>query len=286
MFKCIKIIRCIFSIEAGIFNQSEEHMPINSVTIVFITGAFVSHLSWKPWMEYFQAKGFNCIAPPWPYKEGKPEELRKDENAKSKIASLRFNKLVDYFEDIVSKLPEKPVVIGHSIGGLIVQILVNRDLVRAGIAIHSVPPQGVFSLEWPLIKSMWKPLGIFTASKKTYLMSFKEWQYAFTNDMPEEEQFAAYEKYILPESKKLLRDTLTYASKIDFQKTHPPLLFIAGGNDNLVTSTLNYNNYAKYNKEHSVTDYKEFKDKNHFITGHLLWEDEAQYILSWLEVLP
>lgn len=254
-------------------------------TIVFITGAFVSHNCWKSWTSFYTSKGYNCIAPPWPYKDATAEELRNQQPNDTELADLKFKELVQHYTDIVTALPEKPIVIGHSIGGLIVQLLVNRDLVAAGVALHSVPPQGVFTLEWSSIKTVWKPMGFFSSSKKTYLMSPEEWKYAFTNGVQSQEQMQTYEEFVVPESKRVLRGTLKSEAKIDFKKQHPPLLLLSGSEDKTIPASFNYENYIRYDKNRSVTDYKEFEGKNHFSIGLPSWHDEADYILSWIAVL-
>jgi len=256
-----------------------------SKTIVFITGAFVTHKSWDAWKAFFETKGYTCLAPAWPFKDGTVQELRNRQPNDSDLAGLRLHQLIDHYAAIVKTLPEKPIVIGHSLGGLVTQILINRELISAGIAIHSVPPKGVFSFEWPFLKSIWKPLGYFTSTKKTHLMSLKEWKYAFTNGMTPQEQLISYEENAIPESKLVLRDALGNAAKIDFNKLHPPLLFITGSTDHIVPNSLNYENYMKYNKDHAITDYKEFDGKNHFIIGLPSWQEEADYILSWIDIL-
>jgi pimeloyl-ACP methyl ester carboxylesterase len=260
-------------------------MQPTTKTVIFITGAFVTHHGWDPWIAYFNSKGYNCIAPPWPYKDASADILRKRQPDDTDLAGLRLSDLLDHYIDIVKKLPEKPIAIGHSLGGLITQLLLNRDLVAAAVAIHSVAPQGVISFEPSFIRSIWKPLGLFTSIKKTHLMSLKEWQYAFTNGMAPEEQKKSYEENTIPESKQVLRDTLTSAAKVDFTKPHAPLLFIDGTADNIVPASLNYSNFMKYQNGNSITDYKEFEGKNHFVLGLPSWKDEADYILAWIEIM-
>jgi len=257
----------------------------NPKTIVFITGAFVSHRCWDPWIAFYESKGYTCIAPPWPFKDAPAADLRNRQPNDSDLARLRFSELLDYYVTVVKEIPEKPIAIGHSLGGLLVQLLVNRDLVLAGVAIHSVPPQGVSSFSWSMLRSIWKPLGFFSSKNKTHLMSLNEWKYAFTNGMSKEDQAISYHDNAIPESKRVLRDTLTKVAAVDFNKTHPPLLFIAGSDDNIIPETLNYANYLRYDKNHSVTDYKSFEGKNHFVLGLPSWHDEADYILSWFEIL-
>jgi pimeloyl-ACP methyl ester carboxylesterase len=193
-----------------------------------------------------------------------------------------LDKLTAYFRDIVKALPEKPILIGHSMGGLISQILVQESLAVAGIAIHSLQPQGIFTFKWSFYKAGWKALGFFTDATETYLMSFREWQYAFTNGMPFDVQKDAYYKLCVPESKLLVRDATTPAAKVDFTKPHAPLLFIAGSTDHFIPASLNYKNYKKYSDPHSLTDYKVFAGRNHFVLGQPGWEEIAGHILNWL----
>ena len=256
---------------------------ITTKNIVFITGAFVSSDGWKEWQSYFESKGYTTIAPSWPFKNGTASELRGRQPNDTDLAALTLTELVDHYANIVKKIPEKPILIGHSLGGLITQILVNRDLAAAGIAIHPVPPQGIFPYEFSFLKAGWRALGIFTSLKKTYLMSFKTWQYAFTNEMPLEEQRKAYENCTIPESKTVARGGLTSAAGVDFKKPHPPLLITSGSIDNIIPAHLNLRNFKRYKQNGSVLDYKEFTGRNHFVVGQPTWREDAQYIADWLQ---
>lgn len=255
---------------------------INSKTVLFVTGNFVSNLGWKAWQKYFEAQGYTTLAPAWPFKDGNPADLRAA-NPNKDIASLRLTQVVDYFEQIIKTLPEKPIIVGHSMGGLITQLLLQRGLAAAAVAIHSVPPQGIITTKFSFFKSTWGPLGFFTSANKPFLMSFPQWQYAFTNGMTLEEQQKAYHENVIPESKRISRDGLTSAAKIDFKKAHAPLLFVAGATDHIMPATLNYSNYKKYKNSQSITDYKEFKNNNHFVLGLSNWEKTAAYILDWIK---
>ena len=193
-----------------------------------------------------------------------------------------MSQLVDHYARIVKGYPEKPIVIGHSLGGLITQIIVNRDLAAAGIVIHPAPTLGVFPYEFSFLKAGWKALGLFTSLKKTYLMSFKDWQYAFVNGMPFAEQKAAYENLTIPESKTVARGGLTSAAKVDYAKPHAPLLFTSGSEDNIIPAHLNNRNFKKYKRNGSILEYKEFPGRNHFVLGQSTWKEDADYILDWL----
>jgi pimeloyl-ACP methyl ester carboxylesterase len=254
----------------------------NPKTIVFITGAFVSSDCWNEWKTYFEQQGYNTLAPAWPHKDAPACTLRQ-RHPDAEVAGLRLAGLTDYYAGIVESLPEKPILIGHSMGGLITQLLLQKDLAVAGIAIHSLQPQGVFTFKLSFYKAGWGALGFFTDTAKTYLMSFPEWQYAFTNDMPYEEQKEAYYKLLVPESKLVVRDATTSAAKVDFARPHAPLLFLSGSSDHFIPASLNYSNYKKYSDSASVTAYKEFPGRNHFVLGQPGWQQHADFILKWLQ---
>lgn len=254
---------------------------LKAKTILFITGAFISDSCWDEWSAFFEAQGFITHAPAWPYKDA-PAHVLRARHPDPQVASIRLLSLIAHFEAIVTALPEKPVIIGHSIGGLIAQILLQKGLASAAIAIHSVPPKGIMTFRLSFLIAGWGPLGFFTSTKKTFMMTFKQWQYAFTNGMPEKWQEKGY-ALAIPESKLVVRDTITAAAKIDFDNPHEPLLFISGSEDHTIPPSLNYSNYKKYRHAGSITHYKEFEGRNHFVLGQPGWQEIATYILQWIE---
>lgn len=253
-----------------------------SKTILFITGAFVSNVCWDEWKTYFENQGYQTLAPAWPNKNATAEELR-NRQPDALVASMRLSELIEYFAEIVSGLPEKPILIGHSIGGLISQILLQRDLGAAAIAIHSVPPQGVMTFKLSFLIAGWGPLGFFTTVNKSFLMSFRQWRYAFTNGLSMEVQKEGYYKLAIPESKLIVRDTITKVAKIDFEKPHAPLLLISGTADHTIPASLNYSNYTRYKCSGSVTDFKKFEGRTHFVLGQEGWQEIADYALNWIQ---
>ncbi|MBC6992327.1 alpha/beta hydrolase [Hymenobacter sp. BT491] len=256
-----------------------------SQTVVFITGAFVSSSCWDEWKVFFEEHGYACLVPPGLYKDASAPTLRSRQ-PDAHVASIRLTQLAEYYAAIVRQLPQKPILIGHSMGGLLTQLLLQQDLAAAGVAIHSVPPQGVITFKWSFYRSVWGPLGYFTPVGESFMMSLKQWQYAFTNGMPGAEQRASYKAFAIPESKRLSRDGLTAAAKIDFTRPHAPLLFLAGSTDHIIPASLNYSNYRRYQHAGSVTAYRELPGRNHFVLGQPGWREDALCILTWLHQLP
>lgn len=253
-------------------------------TIILITGAFVSHTIWEPWEAFFRQKGFTVLVPPWPHKDATPDELRQTLPHNKAFAALRLADVVAHYQNIITSLPEKPIIVGHSLGGLIVQLLVNRGLVAAGVAIHSAPPKGVFSFEWPFLRSIWRPLG-FPFDSKVYCMSRSAWNYSVANGLSTQVQSEGYDTYCIPESRRVLRDALSNVAKVDFTKAHPPLLLITGTDDRMSPESLNYENYAEYHKDNYITDYKKFPGRNHYVLALPTWKEEAEYITDWIAIL-
>ena len=119
-----------------------------SKTIVFVTGAFVTNLGWEPWQRYFESKGYTTYAPAWPNKEGTAKEVRDRKPNDLALAKTSLKQVVDHYAGFIETLPEKPIIIGHSLGGLITQLLVSRGLAAGAVALQSVPPLGVIPYEF------------------------------------------------------------------------------------------------------------------------------------------
>src|ERR1041384_3374887 len=127
---------------------------MKSKTIVFIHGMFMTPLCWEQWLSYYQAQGYDCLAPAWPGRNKSVETLRQA-YADPQLARLTLRAVIEHLAGVIQNLKVKPILIGHSMGGLIVQLLLQRDLGVAGIAIDSAPPQGVFTTQGSFIKANW-----------------------------------------------------------------------------------------------------------------------------------
>ena len=174
-----------------------------SRTVVLVHGNFVSRRSWDGWVERFAARGYTCVPIAYPGRDRPNDQLRRSPDV-ALLRSLTLPQVVEHHVRAIRALAEKPIIIGHSFGGLITQLLIQRDLGVAGVAIDSVPPFGVPGLEWSFFRSTWPAINPF-AGTKPYLMSFPHFQYAFANGMDGEAQRAGWERDIVPESRRLAR---------------------------------------------------------------------------------
>lgn len=255
---------------------------IQSKTIVFIHGLFMNPKSWGPWMNFFEAKGYSCYAPPYPFHEGEPSELRK--NINPDLGKLTFGKVINSLASFIDKLPEKPILIGHSMGGLAVQKLIELNKGAAGICIDAAPPKGIFIFKWSFLKANIPTINPLKGNS-VCMPDVKWFHYAFCNTMTLEQTQVEYDKFVCPESRNIPRSSTKDDGKIDFKKPHAPLLIIAGEKDNIIPSALNRKNFNAYKDKNSVIDFKEFPDRTHYICGQKNWEEVAGYIAEWVAKL-
>ena len=252
-------------------------------TIVLIHGNFVTWRTWEPWVARYSARGYNVVSIAYPGRD-KPVKTLKANRKDPFLRTLDIRATIDHHVQKIRALGEKPIIIGHSFGGLLTQLMVQRDLAAAAVVIDSVAPFGVLTREWSFFRGTWPVLNPFAGSRP-YYMSFKHYQYAFANDQTLAEQRAGYALDILPESRRLSRGALFLAAKVDFKRSHAPLLFIAGEKDRLMPAALNRANCERYKrKSSSLVEFKEFAGRGHYsIIGGEGWEEVADYALAWAE---
>jgi hypothetical protein len=246
---------------------------MNVTTIVLINGLWMTALSWELWVKHYGEKGYGVIAANWPGMDGDIDQLRRDPGS---FAKLGLTEVVDHYEQIIRRLETPPMIIGHGIGGLVTQILLDRGWGAAGVAIASAPPKGVF-------RSVFRNLKL--ALKSTSLTP-QQFHYDFANTFAEAPSIAAFERYVVPAPNRILRQVALANFSPDAPSTvrfhndsRAPLLLVAGGKDCVVPSSMIKANFNRYRESKAGTDYKEFPDQTHF---SLLRETKvADYALGW-----
>ncbi len=286
--KFIKIVVAllVFNSTALSQNLSQEKMQkkqITSKTIVFIHGLFMNNKTWNGWKTFFERNGYTCYAPANPKHNGQPADLRA--NPPAGLADIRFEDWLANLETLIDSLPEKPILIGHSFGGLTAQKLVESGRAAAAILISSVPPKGNITLKPSFFRANNKVVGplkgnsIFNPKEEKY----KKWfHFAIANTFTRTESDLLFEEFAVPESRRTPRAALKKIAKIDTKKPHVPLLFLGGLEDVIVPNVLIRKTIKKYSDENSIVEYKFYEDKDHFICGAPGWEEIARYCLVWL----
>ena len=259
--------------------------PTTPDTIVLIHGLWMTPLSWEHWVDRYTSRGYKVLAPAWPGMDGDIEELRRDPSA---VAELGVTEIVDHYDAAVRKLDQPPIIMGHSFGGLFTQILLDRGLGAAGVAIDSAPVKGILVLPFSTLKVAFPVLRNPANLHRTMALSPEQFHYAFGNTLSEEDSKAAYNRYAVPGPDHVLFQASLAnfnphaPTTVDFHNdTRAPLLLIAGGQDHVAPASVSEANFRLYRKSNAVTEYKEFPERPHFTVGAPGWEEVADYALSW-----
>jgi pimeloyl-ACP methyl ester carboxylesterase len=249
-----------------------------SKTIVLVHGMFVNNTSWSEWKKYFEQKGYTVHAPANPGHEGSPAALR--ENIHPDLVRTGFIDVVMNVAKLIDTLPEKPLVVGHSMAGLAVQKLVDLGKADAAVSIDGAPPKNVFP-PFSTVKIVWPALDLFAS--KGYFMGSRDWyNRAFFNTLNPDDQKKAFDAIAVPESRKIGRETLLKSfSAAEFGKPHCPILFIGGGSDAIFPPELTKKIASKYTDKNSRVNVKIFEGKSHYLCGEKGWEEIADYVLNW-----
>jgi pimeloyl-ACP methyl ester carboxylesterase len=255
-------------------------------TIVLIHGLWMTPRSWEGWIDRYQKAGYKVIAPSWPGLEGEVEAIRRDP---SPLKGLKLKTVVDHYDRIIRKLDAQPILMGHSFGGLIVQMLVDRGLGSAAVVLASAQTAGIPVLP---LSTIWSTIGVlgnpFSMNGATSLSPGK-FNYAFTNELNATESRKVYDRLQIPAANRMLWDGAfsllnpRAASEVDYTNNErAPLLFIAGGRDHLVPPAINKANVRKYvENSNAHTDYREFPNRTHHTLGQKGWEEVADHAIQW-----
>jgi pimeloyl-ACP methyl ester carboxylesterase len=244
---------------------------------------YVTPTCWASWEPYFREKGYRTLAPAWP-EHDPPAATQRSRHPNLALGKLTLADLLSHYRGIIKGLDEKPILIGHSMGGLIVQLLLQEGLATAAVAIDSAPPKGVISLKWSFLKSNWPAINPFASSTQPVMLDHDQFEYAFTNTLGREASLKAYEAESVPESRQVGKGPTTAAAAIDFSRPHPPLLMISGEMDHIIPAALNQKNFERYKKGNadSITEHKVFPGRDHWIIASEGWKEVADHVYSFI----
>jgi len=256
-------------------------------TVVFLHGAWVTPRCWDPFIAFFEARGYRCLAPAWPGKDRPVDAIRTDPSA---LAGLGIAEIVDAYEREIRALDEPPLLIGHSFGGLFVQLLLDRGLGAAGVAIDPAPPRGIIVYEPTAFRSLGRILLTWRGWRRVVRWSYRDFRYAFVHTLPEADARAAYDTQVVPETGRVffqgalsVLDRHSPATVRFANLERAPLLLIAGTADHIVPASVVRRTYRRYRSAAAITDLREFPGRTHWIIAEPGWEEVARATAEWLE---
>ncbi|HTZ72805.1 MAG TPA: alpha/beta hydrolase [Candidatus Aquilonibacter sp.] len=260
-------------------------METQEQPVVLIHGLWMTPLCWENWEKRYAAQGYRVINKGWPGLDGDINELRRDP---SPIAGLGITEIVDHYESIIRALEVPPIIIGHSFGGLIAQVLLDRGLGSAGVAISTAPIRGIIFLPFSTLRVSAPALSNPANDHRAIPLTPEQFHYAFTNTLSEEESLAVYNRYAVPGPDHLLFQAALAnfnphaATTVNVHNDNrAPLLLIAGDWDHISPPAVVKATHRLYRHSKAITEYKEFPGRSHYILGLPGWEEVADYSAGW-----
>ena len=255
-------------------------------TVVLVHGLWMTPRSWEGWVQRYRQKGFTVVTPAYPGLEAEVEALREDPQV---IADLTVPETVEHLTGVITALDRAPIIIGHSFGGLLTQMLLARGLGAAGVVIDSAPTEGVRVTPPSQARSIFPALKNPANRHRAVGFTPEEFHYAFTNTLSEEESRAVWERYAIPAPGRWVWDYGLIANFkpghqetwVDFSTDRAPLLFIAGEQDHIMPPSVNRSNAKHWEKSPALTEYHEFEGRDHWTCGAPGWEQVSDHALAW-----
>ena len=255
--------------------------------VVFIHGLWIHATSWKPWIDFFGQAGFSPIAPPWPGSADTVEEARAHPE---RAAGYGVTEVADHYAKIIGALPAKPVVIGHSFGGLLAQVLLGRNLASAAVAIDAAPIKGVLALPFSALRVASVALKNPANLKKAVSLTAAEFRYGFGNMLSHEDSEELFRRWTIPSPGRPLFQAAfanfnpNAATKVDTGNANRgPLLLIAGEHDHTAPPAITRGMLKLYHRSPAVTELKEIPNRGHSLTIDKGWREVATVALDWLK---
>lgn len=257
-----------------------------SNNIVLVHGLWMTPLSFEYWAHHYGERGYRVHVPGWP---GMDHDIRSLRRAPESFASLGIRQIVDHYERIVLGLEEPPILVGHGLGGLVVQALLDRGLGTCGVAVASAPIRGIWTL--PYIKMRVVTPQIFATRLHGRCVNLTPGQFhqGFMNNASRDEAIRTYERYVVPgPSRVLLQAELANFNpfadtSINVRRnSRAPLLMIAASQDRLSPPSMVKANVRAYRGSIAITEYREFPGRAHFLIAQGGWQEVADHAIDWV----
>ncbi len=255
-------------------------------TVVFIHGLWLLAGSWNNWVDYFEKAGFATVAIDWP---GDPETVAAAHANPGPMAKRSVTEVADRCQHVIEKLDTKPIILGHSFGGLMAQILAARGLAKASVAISPAPFRGVLPLPFSVLKATWPVLSNPANRGRAIALNFKQFRYGFANAVPEAEAKSLHSTYHVPAPGLPLFQAATAnlnpwtQAKVDTRfADRGPLLIIAAEKDHTVPLSIARASFRLQKKNTAPTEIVEMQDRGHSLVFDSEWEDVAKTAMDFI----
>ncbi|MDB5946000.1 MAG: alpha/beta hydrolase [Ramlibacter sp.] len=254
---------------------------------VFVHGLWLLPSSWDRWARVFEEAGYAAVVPGWP---DDPETVDEAKANPDVFANKTVGQVADHFEAVIRQLRPKPIIVGHSFGGLLVQILAGRGLAAATVAIDPAPFRGVLPLPISALRSAWPVLGNPANRHRAVPLTFEQFRFGFANAVSAQEARDLYETFAVPASGAPLFQAAAAnlnpwtEARVDTDNpARGPLLIISGEKDNTVPWAIANASFKRQQRNEGVTEIVEMANRGHALTVDSGWREVADTSLAFLQ---
>jgi non-heme chloroperoxidase len=267
--------------------QVERANASGKTPVLFIHGLWLLPSSWDRWAEVFEEAGFVALTPSWP---DDPETVDEANMKPEVFAGKTVGMVADHIAEVIGMLESKPAVIGHSIGGLLTQIIAGRGLSRVSVAIDPGHFRGVFPLPYTLLKALHPVWGNPLNHHRAVPLTFEQFQYGFANTVSDQEAKELYDTFAVPASGTPIfqaatanLNPLTEAKADTKNPDRGPLLIISGEKDHVVPWSVANSAYKRQQHNRSTTEIVEIKGRSHGLTIDSGWREVCDTALAFVQ---
>jgi non-heme chloroperoxidase len=266
--------------------QVEAANASGRTPVVFIHGLWLLASSWEPWAGAFEEAGYAPLCSGWPDDPATVEEARTSPQV---LAGKGVGQVADHFAAVIGALDRKPVVVGHSFGGLLAQILAARGLAAATVAINPAPFRGVLPLPLAAIRTTLPVLANPANRGRAVTLTFDQFRYSWANGASAEEARRIYDRFhVAAPGKPIFQaavENLNPATELRVDTRAPgrgPLLIFTGGVDHAVPPSMSRAAYRKQLRNQGPTEHIELPDRGHSLTIDDGWREVCDASLEFV----
>lgn len=267
--------------------QIEQANATGLTPVVFVHGLWLLPSSWDRWTAVFEDAGYAALTPGWP---DDPETVDEANAHPEVFANKTVGEVADHFCDVIVQLTAKPVVVGHSFGGLLTQIIAGRGLSAASVAIDPAPFRGVLPLPISALRSASAVLANPANIHRAVPLTYEQFRFGFANAVSEDEAKELYETFAVPapgaplfQAASANLNPWTEAKVNSKSPARGPLLLISGEKDNTVPWAITNASFKKQKRNVAVTEIVELPNRGHSLTIDSGWREVCDTALTFVE---
>jgi pimeloyl-ACP methyl ester carboxylesterase len=255
--------------------------------VMFVHGLWMLSSSWDSWRKFFEEAGYATVAPNWP---DDADTVQEGNANPARFAGKTVGQIAEHLESTIDRLTMPPVVIGHSFGGLLVQILAGRGLAKATVAIDPAPFRGVLPLPISALRSAFPVLKNPANRSRAVALTYDEFRYGFANAVEPDEAKELHQRFAVPGSGRPIFQAATANfnrhtdCKVDWRNpARGPLLIISGEKDHIVPWSIANASYKRQKRNSAVTEIIEIPGRGHSLVIDHGWREVAEAALAFVQ---